>query len=47
VLCGGAVFRHAVSHCDVRARQAGMRRRYQATLVMFWLAVGLPGMGVK
>jgi hypothetical protein len=26
---------------------AGMRRLYQATLVMFWLAVGLPGMGVK
>lgn len=32
---------------DVRAHPAGTRRLYQATLVMFWLAVGLPGMGVK
>jgi hypothetical protein len=31
----------------VRARLAGMRRLYQATQVMFWLAVGLPGMGVN
>jgi hypothetical protein len=47
----GLFFRHAVIQRaftgDVRARLAGMRRLYQATLVMFWLAVGLPGMGVK
>jgi hypothetical protein len=46
-------FRHAVVRwcraCSPGGDALGSRAGwlYQATLVMFWLAVGLPGIGVK